>query len=383
VPWLLANAQVSHAIEYSSGTGYSGAPALTSMTFFFLSATATFAVGLLDASIIGAFAVSLSSAYAIGDVLGLKHSLHRGLQQAKGFYAVCALVIAGAAAIVLIPGSPLGLLPEGVQVLAGLLLPSASVFLLLLCNDREVLGPWVNPPWLNALATVIIGVLFMLSGTLMATTLFPHLDAARIAVWLSIALAAGLAATAITLRIIRARRGAVPASAPVAPRAARRLADAAADPAQTGHLVTSTQARHARPARLPRPGRPAPAHQGHPARHPLDPAARSSSGQAASSNAGQSLNLSLRRAGRLSSDAPVRWKIASACRSPASASAVRPVARTHRARPASACASAGAAGALPIWRASSRVCRSHTVEVLGTCADSAKRTDVRHSRSHG
>ena len=126
-----------------------------------------------------------------------------------------------AAAIVLIPNTPLGLVTEAVQALAGLLLPSASVFLLLLCNDPEVLGPWVNPGWLNALATVIIGVLLMLSGTLMATTLFPHLDAARIAVWLSIALAVGLAATAITLRITRARQAAAPAPAPTVRREQR------------------------------------------------------------------------------------------------------------------------------------------------------------------
>lgn len=63
--------------------------------------------------------MSLSSAYAIGDVLGLNHSPHCGVPQAKGFYAVYALLIAGAATIVLIPGSPLGLLTEGVQVLAG------------------------------------------------------------------------------------------------------------------------------------------------------------------------------------------------------------------------------------------------------------------------
>ena len=55
-------------------------------------------VALLDASIIGAFAVSLSTAYAIGDVLGLKHSLHRGVRQAKGFYAIYAGLIAVAAA---------------------------------------------------------------------------------------------------------------------------------------------------------------------------------------------------------------------------------------------------------------------------------------------
>jgi Mn2+/Fe2+ NRAMP family transporter len=46
-----------------------------------------------------------------------------------------------------------------VQALAGVLLPSASVFLLLLCNEKEVLGPWVNPRWLNITASVIIGVL--------------------------------------------------------------------------------------------------------------------------------------------------------------------------------------------------------------------------------
>src|ERR1022692_720416 len=63
-------------------------------------AGAVFAVALLDASMIGAFAVSLSTAYAIGDMLGLKHSLHRGVRQAKGFYAMYAALIAVEAAIV-------------------------------------------------------------------------------------------------------------------------------------------------------------------------------------------------------------------------------------------------------------------------------------------
>src|SRR5580693_5587002 len=89
-----------------------------------------FAVALLDAAIIGAFAVSLSTAYAVGDTLGLKHSLHRGFRQAKGFYVIYAVLIAVAAAIVLIPGVPLGVIIEGVQALAGVLLPAATVFLL-------------------------------------------------------------------------------------------------------------------------------------------------------------------------------------------------------------------------------------------------------------
>ncbi len=76
----------------------------------------------------------------------------------------------------LIPGAPLGLITTSVQALAGVLLPSATVFLLLLCNDREVLGPWVNPPWLNAIASVIVGVLIELSLILMASTMFPSID---------------------------------------------------------------------------------------------------------------------------------------------------------------------------------------------------------------
>ena len=110
---------------------------------------AAFAVVLLDASIIGASAVTLSTSYAFGDVFGIKHSLHRKFREAKPFYTIYAAMVVVAAGIVLIPGVPLGLLTTAVQALAGILLPSASVFLLLLCNDREVLGPWMNPRWLN------------------------------------------------------------------------------------------------------------------------------------------------------------------------------------------------------------------------------------------
>jgi len=162
---------------------------------------ALFAIVLLDASIIGAAAVTLSTSYAFGDFFGLKHSLHRSFRDAKPFYTSFTGLVLLAVGIVLIPDAPLGVVTEAVQALAGLLLPSACVFLLLLCNDREVLGPWVNPGWLNAISTVIIATLLMLSGTLMATTLFPHLDAARIAVWLSVALGAGLVIVAIAVRV--------------------------------------------------------------------------------------------------------------------------------------------------------------------------------------
>jgi len=175
---------------------------------------AMFAIVLFDASIIGAAAVTLSTSDAFGDVFGIRHSLHRRFAEAKPFYLSYTAMVVVAAAIVLIPGAPLGLITTSVQALAGLLLPSASVFLLLLCNDPEVLGPWVNPKWLNLLAGVIIAVLLTLSGVLMTTTLFPHVDVTRVFVGLAIALVLGGMVILAALRVMGRRGDRTPAPAP-------------------------------------------------------------------------------------------------------------------------------------------------------------------------
>jgi Mn2+/Fe2+ NRAMP family transporter len=174
-----------------------------------------FSIVLLDASIVGAAAVTLATSYAFGDVFGLKHSLHRGFKDAKAFYVSYCAMIALAAAIVLIPGAPLGLITTAVQALAGLLLPSATVFLLLLCNDREVLGPWVNRPWLNVVAGVIVGVLLLLSAILMATTLFKDLNVVAVTGYLAIGLVVGAGLAFIALRWMARRQPAAAAPPPM------------------------------------------------------------------------------------------------------------------------------------------------------------------------
>jgi NRAMP (natural resistance-associated macrophage protein)-like metal ion transporter len=164
---------------------------------------AIFAVLLFDASIVGASAVTLATSYAFGDVFGLRHSLHRGFREAKLFYGTYAGMVAVAAAIVLIPRAPLGLITVAVQALAGILLPSASVFLVLLCNDRDVLGPWVNKPWLNVVATLIVSVLLELSLILVIETMFPSLNASTLVIVLSSIV--GVAVVVAAVLILRSR----------------------------------------------------------------------------------------------------------------------------------------------------------------------------------
>jgi len=153
-----------------------------------------FAIVLIDAALIGAAAVSLSTAYAIGDVFSVRHSLHRKVTDAKGFYVVYAALIAVAAAIVLTPNAPLGQLTNAVQTLAGVLLPSATVFLLLLCNDKAVLGPWANRAWENYFTGAVIAVLVILSVILTASVIFPDQTTSQVIMYI---LAGGVVASVV------------------------------------------------------------------------------------------------------------------------------------------------------------------------------------------
>ncbi|MDT7952098.1 MAG: manganese transporter, partial [Acetobacteraceae bacterium] len=112
------------------------------------------------------------------------------------------------AILVLIPGVPLGLITEGVQTLAGVLLPSATVFLLLLCNDRAVLGPWVNGRLTNLFTGAVIAVLVLLSIVLTASVLYPDITGETILFILGGGLIAALILAGITL--LFSKRKAVP-----------------------------------------------------------------------------------------------------------------------------------------------------------------------------
>jgi len=130
---------------------------------------------MINAAVLGASTISLSSAWAYGEVRKWPHSLQLPPGKARGFYAVYLVCVSAAAAIVLIPRAPLQLIILGVQVLAGVMLPSAIIFLQLLLNDKELLGPYANKPWNNAINWTIIVVLFALSMVLAAQVAAPNL----------------------------------------------------------------------------------------------------------------------------------------------------------------------------------------------------------------
>jgi len=153
---------------------------------------ALFAILLLNASVIGAAAVTLASSYALSDLSGSRQSLNARLRDAKGFFGAFAGLLTVAGIVTLIPGAPLGIITLAVQAMCGLMLPSTTIFVLLLCNDREILGPWVNSKWLNAVAATIVTVLVVLSVTMMVSTLFTGINVLKLLSVLSVIAGVGL-----------------------------------------------------------------------------------------------------------------------------------------------------------------------------------------------
>jgi Mn2+/Fe2+ NRAMP family transporter len=136
-------------------------------------AGALFSVGLISAAFLGAFVVAVSTAWAFGETFGWPHSLNNRPPEAKRFYTLYAAGVVLAAAIVLIPNIPLVTITVLVEAGNALLLPIVLVFLLLLTNDRELLGEHANN-WKSNLLALATGVAIIFLGLLtVIMTIFP------------------------------------------------------------------------------------------------------------------------------------------------------------------------------------------------------------------
>jgi len=103
-----------------------------------------FGAGLLGAALLGALVVSLASAWAFGEAFSWRCSLDAACYDAKRFYGMYAAMVIVAAGIVLIPNLPLIRITVWVEAFNAFVLPIVLGFLLVLSNDRRILGDRVN-----------------------------------------------------------------------------------------------------------------------------------------------------------------------------------------------------------------------------------------------
>jgi Mn2+/Fe2+ NRAMP family transporter len=120
-----------------------------------------FALGLIEAGAVAVLTISASTGYAVGECVGAPHSLNNSARGAVLFYGANIGAAAIAAAVILIPGAPLLSIALNANVLATVLLPVALVFMIMLANDRELMGRWVNGAVNNRVAVAIVAFISM------------------------------------------------------------------------------------------------------------------------------------------------------------------------------------------------------------------------------
>jgi Mn2+/Fe2+ NRAMP family transporter len=165
---------LAHNVDVSKFV--SGADFATALKPYIGTTGATlFALGMIEAGVVAAMTISTSSAYAFGEAMRKRHSLNLDFAQGPLFYGVAMVSCAVAGAIVLIPGAPLLALTLTVNVIATLLMAPALLFLLLLVNDREIMGAQANGVLGNLVGGAIVVALTLVGAAYGIITVFPGL----------------------------------------------------------------------------------------------------------------------------------------------------------------------------------------------------------------
>jgi NRAMP (natural resistance-associated macrophage protein)-like metal ion transporter len=134
-----------------------------------------FAIGLFDAGLLGSLCISLATSWAMGEVFGWAHSLNRSVREAPWFYVAYALMLMSAGVVSLVASVDVqNIITIFVQVVAVTLLPAALMFLILLLNDKPLMGDYVNTRWQNIANWSIAAFVIVISTAYGVSVLFPE-----------------------------------------------------------------------------------------------------------------------------------------------------------------------------------------------------------------
>jgi Mn2+/Fe2+ NRAMP family transporter len=164
VAWFIvvACAATLHSVgKYTIESGADAAQALRPLAGEY--AYLLFAAGLFNASLFAASILPISTAYAVCEGLGLESGLDKRFEEAPAFYWLYTLLIVFGAGVILVPRFPLFRVMVLSQVANGVLLPFVLIFVLLLVNDRELMGNYVNSKWYNVVSWITVGVMIALT----------------------------------------------------------------------------------------------------------------------------------------------------------------------------------------------------------------------------
>ena len=170
---MVATAATLYANNISIETAKDAAIALEPLAGKY--ASDLFAFGLFGASMLAAFILPLSTAYPICEAFGFESGVSKTFKEAPVFFGLYTVIIAFSAAMVLWPGLSLYKVMLTTQVVNGLLLPPILIFMVLIANNKSIMGEYTNSRLYNIISWLFTIVLIILSLMLLVSTLMPDL----------------------------------------------------------------------------------------------------------------------------------------------------------------------------------------------------------------
>jgi NRAMP (natural resistance-associated macrophage protein)-like metal ion transporter len=134
-------------------------------------ASQVFAFGLFVASVFSATILPLATAYYVSEAFGFEAGIDKKWDEAKEFYTLYTGILVISAIIILIPNAPLIQISIWSQVLNGILLPVVLVSMILLINNKKIMGTYINKPVQNIIGWSAVIILTGLSLTLIVLPL--------------------------------------------------------------------------------------------------------------------------------------------------------------------------------------------------------------------
>lgn len=135
-----------------------------------------FGIGLLNASLMAASVLPLSTAYSIAEAFGWERGVGRSFKEAPQFLSLYTFIIVlGAGITLFVPSDRLVFVLNLPNVVGGMLLPLILVLMIILCNDRRLMGHYVNGRGYNIIAWVTTVIMTVLTLLIILTAIFPGL----------------------------------------------------------------------------------------------------------------------------------------------------------------------------------------------------------------
>lgn len=135
-----------------------------------------FGIGLLNASLMAASVLPLSTAYSVSEAFGWERGVGHSFKEAPQFLTLyTVIIIIGAGITMFVPQGSLVFVLNLPNVVGGMLLPLILVLMIILCNDRRLMGRYVNGPIFNTIAWITTVVMTILTALIVLTTIFPNL----------------------------------------------------------------------------------------------------------------------------------------------------------------------------------------------------------------